>query len=152
MTGNTRAIAEELRAALRADGEEFVEPRTRRGWFGALRALIDNLTGRLPEIVPTRYKARDYDLVVLGGPIWAGRMAAPVRSFAARFGKEVARVAFFCTEGGSGAQSAFAQLQRHFAAPAVATLAIDAKHLAREAHQHQLQQFVAALKASLAVH
>lgn len=144
MTGNTRKIADELRTAMGADCEEIHEPRTRHGVSGMLRAMVDTLARREPAIDPVLRDPLDYDLLVLGGPVWAGRIAAPVRTYAHRYGALAPEVAFFCTEGGRGSDSAFAELQQFCKHAPKATLALDAQHLETETHRDSLQRFAAA--------
>jgi flavodoxin len=145
MTGNTRGLADELRDALPGELEEILEPRTRKGLPGAVRALFDALTRREPPIRPPASDPAHCALLVLGGPVWAGRMAAPVRSYARRHGARANQVAFFCTQGGNESGPAFAELAVLCGKTPVATLAIPAPRLARGAHAEELRRFVASL-------
>lgn len=149
MSGNTRAIANEIRNATGADLEEIVEPRRRQGIVGVMRAMFDSVTRREPPIFPSTHDPAKYDVLLLGGPVWAGHMAAPVRSYAKRYGSTAPKVAFFCTEGGHGAESAFAELEHLCARNAEATLAVDAAHLAPEAHSNELGRFATSVSATL---
>ncbi|QSX77778.1 flavodoxin family protein [Agrilutibacter solisilvae] len=106
MGGNTRRVAEEIRAATGADMEEIREPKPRRGLRGVVGALFDATLRRRPAILAGAHAPADYDLLVIGGPIWASRLAAPVRTFAERNATQAKKVAFFCTEGGKGADVA----------------------------------------------
>lgn len=148
MTGNTRRIAAEIRAAVGAEIEEIREPRPRNGLRGVFRALFDSILRRKPPIQRMNCNPSDFDALIIGGPIWAGRMAAPVRSYAYRYGQRSPRVAFFCTEGGRGGATAFTDLQEICQRKPSATLEIDARHLDSAAHQDALQRFTAQLKAS----
>jgi flavodoxin len=145
MGGHTRRIAEELRTSTGADIEEIVEPRPRAGLGGLLRALWDATLRRMPAVLPPRHDVTAYPLVILGGPIWASRLAAPVRSFAARHAGGARRIAFFCTEGGHGAEQAFADLARLCGRTPLATLVVDAKHLEPAAHRGDVGRFSANL-------
>ena len=44
----------------------------------------------------------DYDLIVIGTPIWAGRMTPAARTYLGSRKLEGKRVAFFCTSGSEG--------------------------------------------------
>jgi flavodoxin len=146
MGGNTRRLAEEIRAATDADIDEISEPEPRRGFRGVMRALFDATLGRKPIILATEHDPADYDLLVIGGPIWARRLAAPVRTFAERYGPKAKQVAFFCTEGGKGAENGYSDLEQLSQHHAVATLTVDAGHLAPAAHRSDLGRFIAGLK------
>lgn len=149
MSGNTRTIANELRDAVDADIEEIDEPHPRKGVGGVLRAVFDSFTHRSPPIQPAQLDPSRYDVLLLGGPVWAGRMAAPVRSYAQRYGSAAPHVAFFCTEGGRGADTAFADLEKLCQHKPEATLVIDAEHLSAEAHRAEMSQFTSRLTLPL---
>jgi flavodoxin len=150
-SGNTQALARELGAALGADVEEIVEPRHRRGPIGYLRSLFDVFTDRLPPVAVPHHDPARYDLVLLGGPVWAGHIASPLRSFAGRYAADAVQVAFFCTEGGKGAEHAFAELRKTCGRAPKATLVVDAEHLAPEKHREAVKDFARQLKGG-AVH
>lgn len=149
MTGHTRGLAEELRSALQADLEEIREPRPRRGLSGVLRALFEAVLRREPPIGMPSHDPAAYDLLALGGPVWAGRMASPLRSYAHRLAGRCPRVAFFCTEGGRGAQQAFDDLGELCGKAPEATLVVDAQHLPADLHRDTLHRFVAKLRTEL---
>lgn len=141
MSGNTRRIANEIRDATGADIEEIGEIKPRKGVGGTIRALFDAVTRRTPPILVASHNPADYDLLVIGGPVWAGRIASPARTYAKRYGRHARHVAFFCTEGGRGADSAFADLQELCQRAPEATLVVDAQHLPQVEHHSALSQF-----------
>ena len=143
MTGRTRAIAKEIGRATGADIEEIREPRMREGVPGLWRALLDALARRRTPILSPHRDPAHYDLVIIGGPIWAGRMGSPVRAFAKQYLGQARQVAFFCTAGGPKADEAFADLQRLCGHAPSATWPVDAKHLEAESHRAELAHFVA---------
>ena len=150
MSGHTRDLARELRTALGAEVEEIREPRLRRGAGGIWRATVDAVLRREPPIVAPALDPSGYDLVAIGGPVWVGRMASPLRSYAHRLAGRAPRLAFFCTQGGRGAEQAFADLGRLCGRAPDATLVVDARHLRPEQHRESLQRFVRALRAPVA--
>lgn len=145
MGGHTRKLAEEIRVASGADLEEIVEIHPRCGIWGMLRALWDASWRRRTPIHPVRHDPAVYELLILGGPIWAKHLAAPVRTFAEQYCQRAKQVAFFCTEGGRGADVAFDDLERLGRKRPIATLVVDAKHLAPGDHRSDLGRFVARL-------
>lgn len=152
MTGNTVRLAEEIRAAFSGDAdlERIAEPRPRHGLFGALRALSDAVLRRDVPISPIDHDPAGYALLILGGPVWAGRLASPVRTYARRHAAAAARVAFFCTQGGGGADAAFGELGQLCGHTPCATLAVDARHLDAAAHRDALVQFTTAARSAMA--
>lgn len=151
MTGRTRAIANEISRATGADIEEIREPRRREGLPGLWTALLDSLARRRTPILPPNRNPAHYDIVIIGGPIWAGRMAPPLRTFAKRHAARAPQVAFFCTAGGRKGDAAFADLQRLCRKAPRATWLVDARHLEPCAHRAEMGHFVSnAARSALA--
>lgn len=152
MTGNTQKLAQEVRVAFGegVDLEEIREPHPRHGATGMVRSLFDAMTRRRPPIAPATRDPANYDLVVLGGPVWAGRMAPPVRTYARRYGAKARQLAFFCTEDSTGADQAFADLAKLCQHAPKATMIVDSEHLEPDSHRAYLAHFVAAAKRAAA--
>lgn len=145
MTGHTRRLAQEIQRATGADLEEILEPRPRRGLIGLLRAFVDALRKREPPLLPVKHDPATLDLLILGGPIWARRLASPVRAYAARHARKAHRVALFCTEGATGSDGAFADLEALCGRERIASLVVDQHHRDPAAHRDALGEFVKAL-------
>lgn len=84
-TGNTRKTASLLAEALKADLAEFTCKAYDYGLWGALRQALDVFTGGTPPIELPTELTKDYDLVVVAGPVWAARPAPPLRTFIKRY-------------------------------------------------------------------
>ena len=109
-SGTTRRIAQALSGALKCDLEEITEPRPRTGFLGYLRSLLE-ARRKLPSIIaPKKHDVSSYDLVVIGTPVWAWSLSSPVRAYLTATASQLPEVAFFCTLGARGSESAFAQM------------------------------------------
>ena len=109
-SGTTRRIAQALSGALKCDLEEITEPRPRTGFLGYLRSLLE-ARRKLPSIIaPKKRDVSSYDLVVIGTPVWAWSLSSPVRAYLTATARQLPEVAFFCTLGTRGSESAFAQM------------------------------------------
>lgn len=102
-SGYTRRVAEQLARVAGADCDVIREPAPRNGWRGYWRSAHEALRGAAVDIEPGSLNPRDYSLVVIGTPVWAGNVSSPVRAYISRHRGEFARLALFCTQGGSGA-------------------------------------------------
>jgi flavodoxin len=150
-TGNTKFVAEEIATALNAASECITEVRSRLGLFGYCWSLVEAVSGRSPPIQTPAHDPRNYDLVVIGTPIWGWHLSAPVRSYARMYEGSIGRTAFFCTMGGSGAEKAFAELELILRRQPVATLAVSGSDLADQSSLDQrLKEFVKRLRAQQA--
>ncbi len=102
-TGKVRRVAQAIAAELGADVEEIVDTRNRRGPFGLLSAARDAVLRRTASIEEAEHDPADYDLVVIGTPVWAWSVSAPVRGYLARVRERLPEVAFFAVARGQAA-------------------------------------------------
>ena len=101
-TGNTKLIAEAVAETLRADVEAFDDGTDYSGVLGFLKGGKDAFTGRTTDLSPLRHSPDDYDLVVIGQPVWAARPVPAVNALAARHPMNGRPLALFVTYDGMG--------------------------------------------------
>jgi flavodoxin len=94
--GHTKKVAESLAKSLKVDIDEIVDLRNRSGIKGWLLAGRDGMKGALTEI-KTSKNPKNYDLVILGTPIWAWNSAPATRTYVTKFKKEIKNLALFST-------------------------------------------------------
>jgi flavodoxin len=97
--GVTRKIAQEITAKVQADLEEIVCTENMKGFLGFIRGGREASTGKLAAIAPIKADVTGYDLVVLGTPIWAGKLSSPAASFLNTYSGKVKKMAMFITRG-----------------------------------------------------
>src|SRR5262249_37740301 len=131
-----------------ADLAEIRCPRYSSGLLGYLRAGVDSLTGRIPTIEATARKASDYDLVVIGGPIWMDHPALPVRAFLRSDIKLPEKVALLVTRDRVPPEPAFAEMQALLPRPVVAKLALTAGGVSRGSITDEVRGFADKLRAA----
>ncbi|HAU38574.1 MAG TPA: hypothetical protein DCX07_12765 [Phycisphaerales bacterium] len=145
-TGVTRRAATELAAALGADVEEIHDTKDRHGVLGGMGGGKDALLKKLAVIEPVSRRPEEYEMVLVGTPVWAFTMAPAVRTYLAEHAAEIARAALFCTLGGSGAAKTFRDMTEMLGKPPVATLElIDRKVKAGECGE-AMRQFVETIR------
>jgi flavodoxin len=105
-TGKTRFVAEKVASDLNADIEEVVDLKNRTGRFGFLKAGYDATRGNETEIGETQRSPSDFDLVVIGTPVWNSRPASAIRTYLKRNDFAGKKVAVFCTNEGMGEEKA----------------------------------------------
>lgn len=149
-SGYTRRIAEHIARSTGADCEAILEPSSRQGLLGYWRSAREALRGAAARIQPATRNPRDYALVVLGTPVWAGNISSPVRAYIAQHGKDFARTALFCTQGGSGAPKVLQKMAALCATAPVATAFFDDAQIDRGQHVASLEAFVAELRGNTA--
>ncbi|MGV8831565.1 MAG: flavodoxin family protein [Devosia sp.] len=100
-TGNTRKIASALASAIDAELCEITCLAYSRGFWGPWRQALDVLLRRSPVIEVPEQSAQVWDLVVIGGPVWAARPAPPIRSYLQRYAAHHRQMALFVSCGGT---------------------------------------------------
>jgi flavodoxin len=109
--GNSALVAEELKKALGSalgEGCDTLELKTRDDakrsglakYFWGGRMV---LTHKNPQLMPWDVEIDRYDLIILGGPVWAGAPAPALQTFIAEAKPQGKRIGLFvCHAGGPG--------------------------------------------------
>ncbi len=156
-TGTTRAAAESIARMLDADLEVIEEKKPRpvltlgpgKAGSGAVaRAGIAAMLGLGTLLAPSRFKVDEYDVVVVGTPVWVGSVTPPVRSYLRRQRMHFRSVAFFCTAGDPTTMRAFRQMEELVHRQPVARIALKAEDVRTGAHEDMLGGFIEAIQRS----
>ncbi|NLE00702.1 MAG: hypothetical protein GX640_12605 [Fibrobacter sp.] len=76
-TGTTRKLAGMLGKELQADLEEIIDKKKRSGIIGWLISGRDGMKHIPTEIELVKNNPADYDIVLIGGPLWGFKGTAP---------------------------------------------------------------------------
>lgn len=145
-TGNTEKVAAEMAKALGADAEAIVDQKNRKGPIGWLTAGRDS-TKKIPaNIDEPRKDPTWYDLVVVGTPVWAWTVSAPVLAYLQKYAGKFPEVAFFLTFDGN-MEKTFGDMAAAAGRQPKATLAVHAKDIKSGAFAQQVKDFAAKLSA-----
>lgn len=109
-TGNCRQLAQLLCSQQGWPMAEIRDASPRSGLRGTARCLLDSWLHRCPPIDYDGPPLEPFDAVVLISPIWAYRLAGPMRSFVARMRDKLPDVAVVSVMGSSGAPNAVAEV------------------------------------------
>jgi flavodoxin len=104
-TGNAKFVAETVAAELGSDLEEIIDMKNREGKLGYLSGGSDAARGKETKIAETKRSPADYDLIIVGTPVWAGRITPAIRTYLGKNDLSGKKVAVFFTQGGSKPQS-----------------------------------------------
>ena len=104
LTGNTKFIAEIIQTELNADilplkpiRELKAESGMRYFWGG-----FQTYMKRKPKLEDYTVKPEEYDLIVLGSPVWAWRYSPPIHSFTTNHDLSGKKVAIWMCYAGDG--------------------------------------------------
>lgn len=145
-TGNTRKIAELITYDLDAQMEEIDEEKSRSGLWGYLLSCREAYMTKYVDINQPVEEVANYDLVVIGSPVWVSSVSSPVRSYLTMNRAKLPQVAFFCTMGGRGASQTFTQMQEICWKPPLATLALNERQLRDGNVKSMVNDFALALQ------
>lgn len=110
-TDTSLKVAKDLAETLGADLDRIELPTHRRGSIAYALSALEAVAKGVPSI-RTRLDPGAYDLVVLGSPVWAGTMSAPMRSYLFMHRAELPRrLGFFAVMGGRGAERAMLEMK-----------------------------------------
>jgi len=101
-TGNTEKLMQEIAQELgNCEIVKLEDGINRSGLFGWLRSGMDAMARKIPPVAKpeTKLPLDQYDLVIIGTPVWAGRCSSPARSFLLQFGEELKEAAYVITRG-----------------------------------------------------
>ena len=142
LTGHTRGIAERIADECDADIEQIKDVKPRTGGWGMISSGGEALFKRPALIQTTEKDPVQYDLVILGTPVWTWTMSSPMRSYITQHASSFNRVAFFCTEGGTGGARTFGHMTELIGKQPVATLEVTETDLKTGADKDKLKQFI----------
>jgi flavodoxin len=112
LTGKTELVATTVAKVLGAEVKRIEEIKPRKlpsvYFFGGLTAM----TNKSSRIKPLDFNVDNYDLILVGSPVWAGKPTPAVNTFIAKTDFKSKDVVVFCTAGGDmkGTEATFKNL------------------------------------------
>lgn len=128
-TGITKKLADFVANKIGVTTEEIKDTVSRTGAVGYLLAGKDATLRRLTKIETPKLNPADFDLVIIGTPVWAWTMSTPIRTYLEEYKSQFKEVAFFCTMGGNGDKKAFKEMEEIIGKKPTATLALKTKEV-----------------------
>ncbi|MBN1216939.1 MAG: NAD(P)H-dependent oxidoreductase [Candidatus Lokiarchaeota archaeon] len=146
-TGRTKHIAEIISKKLSCDIEEIIDLKGRSGIIGFLRGGNAARKGELTELNKFMKNPKDYELIIIGTPIWGGKMPPAIKTFLMEFKDKLDKVAFFCTQGGwNGGSTLFQIMQEVSGKTPIATLEIGRKELKEKSYDDKITDYISQLE------
>jgi len=107
LTGNTQFIAEVLRDTIEADIlelkpiKELKASSSSRFMWGGYQSTMK----KKPKLMEFDTNPLEYDLIILGTPVWAWNISPPMRSFLSKFDLTGKNVALWMCHAGDGVKA-----------------------------------------------
>jgi len=150
-TGQTKVVAETIRAILQCDVEELADTQKRSGLFGYMRAGRQTMKKELTVLKPLAKDPSQYDVVVVGTPVWVYNLSVPVRTYLEQNKDKIKKLAIFCTHGGKESfGAAFQSAEEITGLLAIAKLNLRTKEVKRAEHVEKTTAFVRKVEEGMA--
>jgi flavodoxin len=147
LSGNTERVAKDLAAHLDADLQRLHERTDRRGFRGHLRAAYDSLSERPAILIHSARQAADYELTIVGTPIWTGKITPAARTYLESIRGRARNIAFFTTSGNTGIDKVVPTMQRLVDLESIASIGFSESELRDAAcYENKLTAFLAAVR------
>ena len=145
-TGNNKTIGDAIAQSLSADVDRIIDKKKRKGFLNWLQAGRDSMGEKLTEIEFEK-NPQDYDTIVIGSPIWAGRLIPPLRTYLNSVNLKGKRVAFYICSLSEGHTEIFPQLKSMTnESEHVGTFGITEKRFKEGDYTSDLEAFIAQIK------
>ena len=145
-TGNTKTIAENLAKLSGFDIEEIKDTQGRTGFIGFMRSGYQAYRKKLTLIEHPLHDPADYDLILIGTPVWAGTLSVPVRTYIHEYTKKFPNVAFFSTNGNEEQAALFREMEELCGKKPINTLSIPGTTVQKGEYMDSLKQFLKSIQ------
>lgn len=140
-TKTTKKVGDKLAEELKCDSEEIIDTKKRAGAMGWLSGGKDAGQKNLTKIEKIKHNPSDYDLVIIGTPVWAWTMTPAIRTYLTENKGRFKKLAFFCTMGGDDPSKTFPEMEELSKKP-VATVAIKGKKVWKGNFKTDVDEFL----------
>lgn len=141
-TGTTKKVAEVLVQKLSADTEEITTPKSRKGIWGYLVCGREGMKRISAQINPTQKDPKNYDMIVIGTPMWAMNFSSPVRAYILQNKDNLKEVAFFCTRGGEKNGKIFEEMEIAANKKPIAVFTLQTKDVVKDNFNQKIDEFI----------
>jgi flavodoxin len=111
LTGSTEFVAKIICEQLDADLCEVVDKKHKKGKLIYLKGGSASFREKLTKIEVSK-SIDDYDLIIIGSPVWAGKITPAIRTFLSLNDFSQKKGAFFITLGGDKPEKSFENMRR----------------------------------------
>lgn len=146
-TGNTKRVAAELAERLGADIEEIIDRKNRSGIWNWFLSGRDGMKKRWTEIGEMTNDPADYEIIILGSPVWGWNMVPAIRTYLERNKDRIKSYALFVTSGNTDVAKIAPQFKKMLGQEPVAMVGFKGKELKnKNIYDQKMVSFVEKLR------
>lgn len=144
-TGRTQKVADAIQRLTGFHLEQIKEKVGRGGPIGWLKSGMESTRQMIPKIMPLAHDPSQYNIVILGTPIWASNMSSPMRAFLTEYENKITKIAIFCTGDGDKPEKVFNSISEFLGKEPLSTLGLIGPDRDEMVASLKIQEFVAIL-------
>jgi flavodoxin len=141
-TGMTKKAAESIKEKTGWEIEEIIDNKDRRGAIGYILSGRDAMLKKAADIKDTMHNPAEYDMVIVGTPIWSFTVSSPIRTYLNKQTGNFKKAAFFCTMDGSGFEKTFSEMEKASGVKPEKTLALADKEIIDGSFMIKVDEFI----------
>ena len=143
-TNVTKEIANKIQKELDCDIEEITDGGKYKGKLGFMKGGMNATMGRASDIDPISKNPSDYDLVIIGTPVWSSNMATPIFTYLLKYRDQIKNMASFCTCMGGGYDKALDKMAEVSGKKQISTMFLTSKDI--ENPEEKINTFINNIK------
>jgi len=141
-TGITKRIAEEISNLINCDVEELVDKENRSGIIGYIKSGYEAARNKKTQIETPKHDIANYDLLIIGTPVWAGKMAVPIKTYIDQNMDKIPNMACFCTCGSSGIEGTLKGIAESAKVTPLASFGLKSSEIKSGSYSSVIEKFV----------
>ena len=142
-TGNNKKIADLIKEKIGGDIEEIIDLKNRKGLIGWIRSGMDASLKRETKIKDIVSDPENYDMIIVGTPVWAGSITPALRTYLNRNKDKIKDYALFSVSGfGERNRKISDVIKSILRKEAKAVLFISDKELKKKLYSNKLNDFI----------
>ncbi len=148
-SGKTKKVAETISDILKCDIEEIFDTKNRKGILGFLSAGNDAIRNKSTTITKIKKDPSLYDLAIIGTPIWATNISAPIRAYISLNKNNFKNIAFFCSHLGWETKKVFKDMENLCQKTPLALLELTSREVVKGQCIQKVEKFIKNLKEEI---
>jgi flavodoxin len=141
----TAGVAKEISKKLGGDIEEIKDTKNRSGVINYIFSAFDALRKSSTKIETPQKNPKDYDLIIVGTPVWVGTAANPVLTYLRENKDKFNEVALIATFDSSGGTNTIENMEKIIGKDSIAQLTMSKLDI-KSSFNSKIDEFINIIK------
>jgi flavodoxin len=143
-SGYTKTVAESMAEKLGCDIEEIVDNKKRKGVVGTASAYM--MPKGKTTIQEIKHNPKDYDLVIIGTPIWWYTCTPAITAFLTKYKQDIKKAAFFYSCGADRNHHVIPDMEENLGKAPMVTFGVEDRAINSGEFKKKLDNFVSEIR------